>query len=153
MKLDTLLAGRHLLADLSANEIEFLESVASEVHFARGDVLFEEDAVADTFYILQEGTVGLQLTTPGEPPMVIQTLGSGDLLGVSWALPPYRWSWQATAVTDTALIAFDAEKVRQRCEVDGRLAHQILRLVAREAIRRLNAARTQLLDLYHTGDR
>ncbi len=149
MKLETWRAGRDLLADLSANEIEFLESVASEVTFSKGAIIFEEDDVADSFYILQEGTVGLELTTPGKPPVVIQTLGSGDLLGVSWALPPYSWTWRARSMTDTTLIAFDAVKVRERCEVDARLAHEILRLIAREAVRRLNGARIRLLDLYH----
>lgn len=153
MKLDTWRAGRDLLADLSANEIEFLESVASEVKFAEGAVIIEEDDVADTFYILQEGKIGLELTSPGKPPVIIQTLGAGDLLGISWALPPYSWTWRATAMTDTTLIAFDAVKVREECEVDARLAHQLLRLIAREALRRLNGARIRLLDLYHTEPR
>lgn len=153
MKLDSWKAGRDLLGDLSANEIEFLESVADEATFPKGAVIFEEDDVADTFYILQEGTVGLELTSPGKPPVVIQTLGSGDLLGVSWALPPYSWTWRARAMTDATLIAFDAVKVRERCEIDSRLAHEILRLIAREAIRRLNGARIRLLDLYHSEAR
>ena len=148
MNLDAVLTRSELLSGLSGAELEFLESVSQEVHFGSGDVLFEEDGVADTFYVILEGKVGLEMTSPGKRPIVIQTLGDGDLVGVSWLLPPHRWNWRARAVTDTAAIAFDAAKVRAQSEIDRELAHRLLGMVAEEAITRLHNTRVQLLDLY-----
>ncbi|MEE9178662.1 MAG: cyclic nucleotide-binding domain-containing protein [Acidimicrobiia bacterium] len=150
MNLDAVRASSELLSEVSGAQLEFLESVSQEVRFAGGDVLFEEDGVADTFYIILEGKVGLEMTSPGKRPIVIQTLGDGELVGVSWLFPPHRWSWRARAVTDTAAIAFDAARVRAQSELDRELAHRLLGVVAKEAITRLHSTRVQLLDLYGT---
>jgi CRP-like cAMP-binding protein len=150
MNLDAVEARSELLSELSGAQLEFFESVSREVHFRSGDVLFEEDGVADVFYVILEGKVGLEMTSPGKPPIVIQTLGNGDLVGVSWLFPPHRWNWRARALADTATIAFDAATVRAQSELDRELAQQILGVVAGEAIRRLHSTRVQLLDLYHT---
>lgn len=150
MNLDAVRASSELLSGLSGAEFEFLESVSEEVHFRSGDVLFEEDGVADTFYIILEGKVGLEMTSPGKPPIVIQTLGDGELVGVSWLFPPHRWNWRARAVTEVTGIAFDAATVRAQSEIDPMLARQVLGVVAKEAVSRLHSTRVQLLDLYGT---
>jgi CRP-like cAMP-binding protein len=150
MNLDAVRASSELLSGLSDTEFGFLESVSQEVHFRSGDVLFEEDGVADTFYIIVEGKVGLEMTSPGKPPVVIQTLGDGELVGVSWLFPPHRWNWRARAITETATIAFDADEVRAQSEIDPELARQVHGVVAKEAVSRLHSTRVQLLDLYGT---
>ena len=148
MNLDAVRAHSELLSGLSGRELQFLESVSQEAHLRSGDLLFEEDGVANTFYIILQGKVGLEMTSPGKPPIVIQTLGDGELVGVSWLFPPYRWTWRARAVTDTSAVAFDAAKVRAQFELDSELAHRLLSFVTKEAIGRLHSTRVQLLDLY-----
>ena len=140
--------GTELLAQLPESAIDFLESVASEAGFRPGEMLFDESGVSDTFYVIVHGRVGLELTTPGGPPLVIQTLRDGDLIGVSWFFPPFRWEWRARALVDTAAIAFDAAAVRDKCVEDCELERQLLRSIAKATALRLHASRTQLLDLY-----
>lgn len=144
----TPVADSPLLSHLGADEIGFLESVATDARFATDDVVFEEDSDADVFYIIDSGRIGLELTTPIRRPIVIQTLGRGELIGLSWFFPPYRWSWRARALEDTHAIAFDATKVRARCDEDAHLALEVLRIVSAQAVQRLHRARTQMLDLY-----
>ena len=148
MTLETDLAATGVLAHLTDDEIAFLESIANEVVFESGQILFEEDTPADYFHIIVSGRVGLELVSPRRRPIIIQTLGSGDLVGLSWFFPPHTWSWRARALDTTKTFSFDAAAVRDRCTEDQNLAEQVLRLVAREAVDRLHAARTQLLDLY-----
>jgi len=148
MNLDTALGKSGILAHLTDEEIEFLESAAVDRLFTEGEILFEEDEVADDFFIIVEGRIGLELVSPRRRPIVIQTLGRGDLVGLSWYFPPYRWSWRARAMDPTKTIAFDAATVRERCLEDRNLAERILQMVAREAVKRLHSARAQLLDLY-----
>jgi CRP-like cAMP-binding protein len=126
----------------------YLASVAEEASWSQGQVMFEADSPADRFYLVDEGKVGLEVTIPGRPPVVLETLGPGDLVGVSWLFPPFEWAWRARALTSTTVIAFDAERVRRQCEVDTDLALHLYRTVAREAVRRLHGARIRLLDIY-----
>lgn len=148
MNLRSISESSELLKGLSNTELEFFESVSREIHLVDGATLFEEGGVADTFFIIVTGKVGLELTTPGRAPMVIQTLGPGDLVGVSWFFPPHRWNWSARAFGETDLVAFDAIEVRHKCEVDRDLALEVLGVVAEEVVRRLHRTRIQLLDLY-----
>ena len=140
--------GNTLLAELANVGVDFLEAVSTEVEFEPGEILFEQDAEAELFYVILAGRVGLELTAPGRTPIVIQTLGGGDLVGLSWLFPPHRWSWRARAMGETKAVAFDAATVRARTRGDEELGHHLTTLVAREAIRRLHATRLQLLDLY-----
>ena len=35
--------------------------------------------------------MALEIYAPQRPPIVVQTLEAGDILGWSWLVPPYRW--------------------------------------------------------------
>ncbi len=148
MNLSVDLGRTELLAHLTDEEIAFLESVAIESEFAEGEVLFEEDSEATRFYIVISGKVGLELVSPRRRPIVIQTLGRGELVGLSWFFPPHTWSWRARALDPTRTLGFDAAAVRAKCVEDHNLSEQVLRIVAKQAVNRLHATRTQLLDLY-----
>jgi CRP-like cAMP-binding protein len=147
MSLDTV-RDSELLGQLSDEEVASLEALSSEVRFGAGEVIFEEDGVAETFYLIVHGKVGLELTSPGGPPLVIQTLRDGEMVGVTWFFPPYHWEFRARALAETSMIAFDAAQVRDLCKDQCELERQLLRGIAKAAATRLHNARTQLLDLY-----
>jgi CRP-like cAMP-binding protein len=136
------------LSELSDGARRFLESVSEEVSFPPGAVIFEEDSVADTFHVIITGKVALELISTGHDPIVLQTLRDGDLVGVSWLLPPYRWSWRARALVPTSAVAFDAAAVRDQMGGDCEMERHLLRMVLRATAGRLQSTRTQLLDLY-----
>lgn len=148
MNLQSLRESSPLLTKLSNTELEFFESVSRQVRLEGGEILFEEGAPADDFYVISEGRVGLEITSPGKAPMIIQTLGTGDLVGLSWFFPPYRWIWRARVMTDTSLVAFDAVEVRRKCQENRDLALEVTGVVASELAARLHRTRVQLLDLY-----
>jgi len=150
MNLQSVRRNSELLTRLTNTELDLFESLSSEVHVVNGEILFEEGGAADTFYIIVEGKVGLELTSPGRTPMIIQSLGPGDLVGVSWFFPPFRWNWRARALEETDLIAFDAVEVRRQCGLNRDLDLEVLGAVAEEAVRRLHRTRIQLLDLYRS---
>jgi len=151
MNLRLVLAGNELLRNLTEVHIDFLDSVSQSVVVAGGASLFEEGGPADTFYIVTEGKIGLELASPGMTPRVIQTLGPGDMVGLSWLFPPYRWNWRARAWEETTLIAFDGVAVRRRHEEDDELRRRLLEVVSMDVVTRLQRTRLQLLDLYGKG--
>jgi CRP/FNR family transcriptional regulator, cyclic AMP receptor protein len=146
--LSTLTPVSPLLASLSAADTGFFESIARRMDLEADEVLFDEGEPADRFYIIEEGRIGLEMTSPGRRPVVIQTLGKGDLVGLSWFFPPSRWNWRARAVINTSLVAFDAEAVRHRCQTKPDLCSHVLEVIAKETAERLHRTRIQLLDLY-----
>jgi CRP/FNR family cyclic AMP-dependent transcriptional regulator len=153
MRLDQLREKSALLQALTNTEVDLFESAATELRLSAGEVLFEEEGPADAFYIVVDGTIGLELTTPGKDPIVIQTLGAGDLVGVSWLFPPHRWNWRARAIVDSDLAAFDAALIRSAMERNRDLALEVLAVVSREVAVRLHRTRVQLLDLYRGHSR
>jgi CRP-like cAMP-binding protein len=148
ISLDAVRQTNSLLAAIPDSEVDFFESTSREIRPAAGEILFHQGAEADSFYIVSQGKVGLELISPGKTPMVVQTLGPGELVGLSWFFPPHRWNWNARVFVDSTLIVFDAEAVRQRCEQNSDLASAVLEVVAGEVASRLQSARIQLLDLY-----
>jgi CRP/FNR family transcriptional regulator, cyclic AMP receptor protein len=123
---------------------------AKNVRFEAGQYLFHEGDPADQFYLLRHGRVALQLTAPGRGAVTFQTLGAGEIVGVSWLLPPYRWSYDARATELTRAIALDATCLREKCESDHDLGYEMMKRFMPVLIQRLQATRLQILDVYGT---
>ncbi|GAA2348472.1 cyclic nucleotide-binding domain-containing protein [Streptomyces kunmingensis] len=133
---------------LNANHRDALMGLARQVGVEAGTRLLEEGGHADRFWILRTGTVALDMHVPGRRPVVIETLGYGELVGWSWLFKPYVWQLSAEAVTALRAYEFDAAAVRERCEADTDFGREIEHWVGEVLAHRLLAARTRLLDLY-----
>ena len=66
-------------------------------------------------------------TRPGRAPITFETLGDGEIVGVSWLIPPYRWTYDARAVELTRAIAMDAACLRGKCEADHDLGYEMMK--------------------------
>lgn len=137
-----------MLSDLSDEHFAVLDGVATPVSFTAGDAVFRVNEPANRFYLVTSGTIALQIAGGARPPITIQTVGPGAMLGLSWHVAPYRWQWTARSVEDSTLAEFDANEVLSACEQDPSLDNALLRVIARETGRRLQNVRLQLLDLY-----
>ena len=122
------------------------------VEFVTGEYLLRVGAPADQCFLIEQGRVALEAHAPARPAQVLATLGAGDLVGLSWMLPPYRWACDARAVRPVRAIAIDARRVRERCDADPRIGYHLLQAVLRAAIDRLQALRLQHLDVYRGAD-
>ena len=130
-----------------------LLSFARDRSCPAGVRLFDEDGEARRFWILRSGLVALDALVPGRGPVVVETLGPGELLGWSWLFEPYRWHLGAEVREPVDAHEFDAEQVRNAIEEDPAFGLALTRCVASVAIgRRLRACRIRLLDLYGPGN-
>jgi CRP/FNR family cyclic AMP-dependent transcriptional regulator len=134
-------------AGLDPAALELAAGCAVNVHFRPGEFLFHEGDPADTFYVLRHGRVSVQMRTPTAD-VVLDTAHEGDVVGWSWLIPPYRWSFDARATEETAAIAFDGVCLRGKCERDATLGYALLQRVVQVMSSRLHSARVRLLDLY-----
>ncbi len=143
-----ILADHPLFAGLDPEITNLLGGCAGNVHFTNGAYLLKADDPADTFYLLRDGAVALELRMPGRGRLTVQTVHSGQVVGASWILPPYRWRFDARAVGEVRATGIDAICLRAKCDADPRLGYQVMQRFLPVVADRLQTTRLRLLDLY-----
>jgi CRP/FNR family cyclic AMP-dependent transcriptional regulator len=146
--LSDLLAEVPALIGLSEEHRELIAGCGQNVIFGPGEYVFREGDPANTFYALRRGAVALEIAPPAQPPLVIETLHAGDVLGWSWLFPPYRVRYDARATDEVHAIAFDGACLRDKCDTDHDLGYDLMRRFAQVITERLQATRIRLLDVY-----
>jgi len=146
--LESLLAGHRFFEGLDRRYISLIAGCGTNVHFEAGQYVFHEGEPADRFYVIRQGKVALETFIPERGPYVIETIGTGDVLGWSWLFPPYRWYFDARALELMRAVALDGECLRGKCEVDYRFGYELTSRFAEIIVERLRATRLQLLDVY-----
>lgn len=121
---------------------------AKNVRFEPGQYLFHEGEPADQFYLLRHGRVALEVKAPGREAVTFQTVNEGEIVGVSWIIPPYRWTYDARALDLVRAISMDATCLRDKCEADPALGYDVMKRFLPIIVERLHATRLQILDVY-----
>jgi len=132
---------------LSSEHLKLLGSYGMQVQFKKGESIFREGDVANRFYLIEEGKVALESHLKDGPPVGVQTIGKGDVLGWSWLFPPYYWNFDARAVEPTKAIFLYGTRLREECENDPGLGLQLLKRMAKVIIHRLQSTRGLLNEL------
>ncbi len=146
--LEPILAAHPFFQGLAPEHLRLLVGCATNVRFDAGAFLFRTGEAADRFFLVRAGTVALEAATPGRQPVVVQTVGAGEILGWSWLVPPYHWMFDARAVAPARAITLDGRCMREKCEADHDLGYELLKRVSHILWERLHAVRLQLLDAY-----
>jgi CRP/FNR family transcriptional regulator, cyclic AMP receptor protein len=120
-------------------------AAAWDVTFPARYRIFEDGGYADRFWLIRSGHVALDLQVPGEGPMVVETIGMGEVLGWSWLFPSYRWAFGAVTISPFEAFEFDAKAVRDRCAADSALGYELTRRVAQVLAKRLQATGMRLI--------
>ena len=123
---------------------------ARNVVFQAGQLLLTEGEEASTLYLLRRGQVAIEIHDPSRGSLVVQTVGPGHVVGWSWLVPPYRWSFDARAVTDVGAVAIDGACLRSKAESKPTFGYALLTWVSAMLLERLQSTRTRLLDIYGT---
>jgi len=142
-----LLAEPPLLQPLEPADLTVLAGCGRNDVFRPGAILAREGASADRFYVVRAGRVALELHTSARP-LVIETLGAGDVVGWSWIFPPYRWTCDVEALDTTRVISIDGACLRAKCDADPAFGYRLMQRFAQVAVERLQATRLRLLDIY-----
>ncbi|HET8758257.1 MAG TPA: cyclic nucleotide-binding domain-containing protein [Solirubrobacteraceae bacterium] len=142
-----LIAASRAFAGLERRHLDLIAGCGANTHFAAGEYLCRTGDPADRFYLIRRGSVTLDLIAGGRQ-LTIETLHEDEIAGFSWLFEPYRWMFDARAVADTSVVAFDAVCLRGKCDADHELGYQLMRRMTALAVTRLQATRLQLLDVY-----
>ena len=80
------------------------------------------------------------LTRPAE--------AAGEALGWSWLFPPYKWHFDARALTELRAIEVDARCLRDKAQKEKSFGYEMLVRFAAIMQERLESTRLRLVDLY-----
>lgn len=141
------------LDGLADDRLDLLAGCATNVHFDAGAHLFREGDEAETFYVIRHGEVAIETFVPARGPVTIETIGAGEALGWSWLFAPYRWHFDACALSPVRATGFDGACLRRKCEADPALGYEVMSRFAQLLIERLQWTRLRLLDVYGDGER
>ena len=105
-QLEADLAKHPFVFGMSRQDVGLLADCALKVHFRKGELIFREGEKADKVYLIESGIVALEASYAPESIVVVDTIGAGELLGLSWLFPPHRWRVSARACESTTAIVF-----------------------------------------------
>jgi len=146
--LEPLLRDHAFFAGLEPGYLALIVGCAANEVYPADAFLFREGEPAQTFYLIREGKVALEVAAPGRGALVVQTLGEGDVVGFSWLIAPHRWEFDGRAVEPVRALRMDGTCLRAKFDDDPRLGYELMRRFAGLTVNRLQATRLQLLDVY-----
>ena len=132
----------------SDEHVSLLVGCAKNERAAAGTFLFREGEDASTFYLLRAGSVSLEIHSPGQGPLTVQTVSEDEPLGWSWLFPPYTWRFDARVVEDVRMVVFDGLCLRTKCEKDPAFGYELMKRFSRIMTNRIEALSFQLMDVY-----
>ena len=133
--------------DFLPQHLEKLAELAQLARFERDQFIFREGDESSFFYLLVSGKVALEVTALGRT-LRVQTVGEGEELGWSSALPARGKQFQARALGTVKAIVFDGARLREACAQDCSFGYAMMKRLLLVVAGRLQATRMQLLDMY-----
>jgi CRP/FNR family cyclic AMP-dependent transcriptional regulator len=142
---ESVIAEHPFLRGLKPEHLRLLADSAMRMNYQAGEIIFREGDPANRFYLIERGSVSLEAHRKDEAPVVVQTIGLGDVLGWSWLFPPYYWHFDARATEPTTAIFFYGTRLREQCERDHDFGFEMMKRMTQVVIRRLQATRKEML--------
>jgi CRP/FNR family cyclic AMP-dependent transcriptional regulator len=146
--LERIIREHRFFRDLDPKFVALVVGCAKNVRFEAGEYLFREGGEADQFYLVRHGRVALEMVSPSGGEVTFQTLGEGEIVGLSWFVPPYRWAYDARALELVRAISLDAVCLRRKLDQDHDLGYEVMQRFVPVLIERLQGTRLQMLDVY-----
>ncbi len=145
--IDSTELSRHpFIQPFSAQQAEVLARIAEECRFEPGQIIFQEKEESDKFYLLLEGRVTVGCRATGRE-ITVQTLGPGEELGWSCALPDANRYFYARATERVRAFVFDSARLGELCDRDQAFGYLFLRSMVEVISERLQATQNRLIQM------
>lgn len=145
--LERIMRAHRFFDGLADEHVKTLVGCTKNLRFRAGEYLMREGQDEDTLYLIRQGQVTLELQRPGGEAACLETIGPGDVLGVS-CLTPRAAHLDCRA--REAVVAFGIDNVclARKMNEDSRLGYAITMRLLDLTYQRLARHRLQYLDVY-----
>ncbi|MDF1842685.1 MAG: Crp/Fnr family transcriptional regulator [Rubripirellula sp.] len=140
-----LLRQMDLTAGLSGPELSELAKIARHTDLPPASVVFREGQNQSVIYWVVDGAITLETTGARLKPIVLLTVGPGEVLGWSALVGDSRMTARASTVTNTRLIGFPADDLKKLCDKNHELGYRVMNSIAENLSRRFHATRQFLV--------
>lgn len=145
--LEAVLREQPFCAGLQSEHLATLVGCARNLLFRAGELLMREGQHEDRLYLIRRGQVALEIQQPGGGSLCVETLGAGDVLGVS-CITPHRSHLDCRAQGNVVALALDNACLIRKMGEDPRLGYAISMRLLDLTYERLARVRLQHLDVY-----
>jgi CRP/FNR family cyclic AMP-dependent transcriptional regulator len=132
---------------LSDEQLAVLVGCTSNLHFRGGEFLMREGQSEERLYLIRRGHVALEVQRPGGEAVCLETIGPGDVLGVS-RVTPHAAHLDCRARDSVVALAIDNTCLTRKMDADPRLGYAIAMRLLDRTYQRLARHRLQDLDVY-----
>lgn len=129
----------------STELLDALARFAMAKTFLEDEVIFEQNDMANRFYLINTGQVRISIAPTIGAEFEIETIGAGDVLGWSWLFEPLKWQFDATTVSETETIFFYATPLLAYLEDHPDQGFELMKAMTGVVVRRLKKTREKLL--------
>ncbi|MCX7018799.1 MAG: cyclic nucleotide-binding domain-containing protein [bacterium] len=134
--------------NLEPRFLKMLAGGAAHVSFKQDQHIFREGEECDFTFLINSGSVAVDIYSPTKGAITIQTLSDGEVLGWSWLVPPFRKHFDARALEVVHAISIKGQYLRDLCEQDHDFGYELLKRFIGVVANRLQKTRLQLIDIY-----
>jgi CRP/FNR family transcriptional regulator, cyclic AMP receptor protein len=134
-------------SELPAEHMPTIVGCASNLLFRPGEFLMREGQFEERLYLIRRGQVALEIQRPGGGPVCLETLGPGDVLGVS-RITPHTAHLDCRAQGNVVALALDNTCLIRKMNDDPRLGYALSMRLLDLTYQRLARLRLQNLDVY-----
>lgn len=133
-----------LFNELEKEHLQFLAENGKILKYEPEEFVFSTRDEAESFYIVKEGELSLHHFSPERGSIKIETVESGEIIGWSWLVQPYKWKFDCLSEYGAVLISFDAKKIREKMEKDYLFAFKLQSIFTQIIAERLHSTRIRL---------
>ena len=140
------LSEQSFFSELSKEYVEWLAGQAVETRFDTDQLVARHGERADRFFLLLEGSLGVEVPAIAGPKLEVTQLGAGQIFGWSWLIRPYKWHFNARALEPTRVLDFDGKAILDRCEEDPAFGYALFKQFSYLMATRLESAQRKMMD-------
>ena len=100
-----------LIGDLSEASLHRIGKLGRDRKLDTGEILFEQEDVSDAFYIIEEGSIGINILAPSGKKLSLNVMRPPDIFGEIGALDGGVRTATAVALAPSKVIKFDRNDI------------------------------------------
>ena len=144
LRIVTAFRSMHAFCNLDPLHIHKLASIASIRRFEEGALIYRAGEVGKAVYLILEGEVAVEMEVVDYGPVILFTLGPGQLFGWSALFPTRRKQARARVVHPAQLIVINASQLRDLFRADHEMEREVMDCMTHVVVDRVRSARLEL---------
>ena len=140
-----------LIEGLDENQLVDLRPLLEPVSVPSGKIIFRQGEIADSIFLLKEGTVSIRYKPDDGPPIDITEINPGGVFGWSAALGRDVYTSSAISMVDCILYRINSYRLAHFCDQNPILGDLIIDRLAESIAERITSMQSFIRPLLDHG--